>query len=108
MVLPTWTMEWHARQPSPACASGSWTSSVTGRSNFPSSSSATSWHPAHHFEAGTPAMPCMYSIDLRYHWLLNDEKWCIDERHCFTMSGWQPAWPQLSEVRKKFEGMRPL
>ena len=32
--------------------------------------------------ACVPTTSCMYSIDLRYHWLLNDEKWCAEEFHC--------------------------
>ena len=28
-----------------------------------------------------PTTSCMYSIDLRYHWLLNDEKWWAEEFH---------------------------
>ena len=31
--------------------------------------------------ACVPTTSCMYSIDFRYHWLLNDEKWCADEFH---------------------------
>ena len=34
------------------------------------------------FEGFVPTTSCMYSMDLRYHWLLNDEKWCMDEFHC--------------------------
>src|SRR5437762_8295909 len=50
-----------------------------------------------------PATSCMYSIDLRYHWLLNDEKWCIDELHCSYTSLWHR--PQAALVVKKSAGM---
>ena len=30
-----------------------------------------------------PTTSCMYSIDLRYHWLLNDEKRWADDCHCW-------------------------
>src|SRR3989442_10938315 len=48
----------------------------------------------------------MYSIDFRYHWLLNDEKWCIEDSHCAVMSGWQPVLPQAFDSRKKSCGIR--
>ncbi len=42
---------------------------------------AGSWQPPHHFDGFTPATSCMYSMLLRYHWLLNDEKWCAEPYH---------------------------
>ena len=71
--LPTWLMEWHDTQPRPACASGLSICSLTGVSNVPAKIIAWSWHPAHHLDGVVPTVSCMYSIDLRYHWLLNDE-----------------------------------
>src|SRR6266545_475479 len=47
----------------------------------------------------------MYSMDFRYHWLLNEEKWCIDDRHCSYSSLWHR--PQLSDVMKNVAGMMP-
>jgi len=44
-------------------------------------STAGSWHPPHHFDGLVPTVSCMYSIDLRYHWLLNEEKWCAELNH---------------------------
>ena len=81
IVLLTCTIEWHDVQPSPACASGVSICSLIGRSKRPSKNTAWSWQPAHHFDGFVPTTSCMYSIDLRYHWLLNDEKWCADEFH---------------------------
>jgi hypothetical protein len=74
IVLLTWTMEWHEVQESPAWASGVWICSLMGRSKRPLKKTAWSWQPAHHFEGRVPTTSCMYSMDLRYHWLLNDEK----------------------------------
>src|SRR5690348_4256690 len=108
MVLRTWVIEWQAVQARPTLASAVSTSSVTGLSNMPLNSTARSWQPAHHFDGWTPTTDCMYSIDFRYHWLLNDEWRCIDERHWATMSGWQPEAPQVSEVMKNVDGIRPL
>src|SRR5262245_928077 len=89
----------------PACDSGVSICSLMGRSILPVSSTAMSWHPPHHFEGLVPIMSCMYSIDLRYHWLLKDEKWCIEPSHCLTMSGWQVLLPHADcESRKKSEG----
>src|SRR5881628_970757 len=48
----------------------------------------------------------MYSIDLRYHWLLNDEKWCMEDVHCAVMSGWHPLLPHAFDSRKKSCGMK--
>src|SRR5881409_1898818 len=59
----------------------------------PVRSTAWSWQPPHHFDGFVPTTSCMYSIDLRYHWLLNDEKWCIEDSHWAVMSGWQPGLP---------------
>src|SRR6476469_5003521 len=72
--LSTWTMAWQEVQASPACASGVSICSLIGRSKRPLKKTAWSWHPAHHFEGWVPTTSCMYSIDLRYHWLLKDEK----------------------------------
>src|SRR5258705_249153 len=47
----------------------------------------------------------MYSTDFRYHWLLNDEKWWVDDFHWSKMSVWHR--PQLSLVMKKLAGMMP-
>ena len=47
----------------------------------------------------------MYSIDLRYHWLLKDEKWWALSFHCLKTSGWQR--PQASESRKNLASMWP-
>src|SRR5262245_19223724 len=105
MVLCTRAMEWQAVQESPAWASGVPRISCTGRSMRPENSGAGSWQPAHQREAGMPAMDCMYSMDLRYHWLLKDEKWCALSFHCFRMSGWQR--PQASESRKNLASMWP-
>ena len=82
IVLSTCEMEWHEVHASPAWASGVSICSLMGRSNRPLKNTAWSWQPAHHFEGFVPTTSCMYSIDLRYHWLLNDEKWCADEFHC--------------------------
>jgi hypothetical protein len=70
MVLPTAVIMWQAVQVIPACAWGVWTISWIGVSIIPDWRIAGSWQPPHHFEASTPATSCMYSIDLRYHWLL--------------------------------------
>src|SRR5438128_3120045 len=69
----------------------------------PVRSTAWSWQPPHHFDGFVPTVSCMYSIDLRYHWLLNDEKWCIDDCHCSYMSLWHR--PQLSLVMKNVAGI---
>jgi hypothetical protein len=45
----------------------------------------------------------MYSIDRRYHWLLNEEKWWADDCHWSYTSLWHRAHDSL--VRKKFAGM---
>src|SRR5262245_55601541 len=71
----------------------------------PEKSGAGSWQPAHQREAGTPATDCMYSMDLRYHWLLNEEKWWALSFHCLKMSGWQR--PQASESRKNSASIWP-
>ena len=81
IVLRTWTIEWHEVQPSPFCASGVSICSLIGRSKRPLKKTAWSWQPAHHLLGFVPTTSCMYSIDFRYHWLLNDEKWCADEFH---------------------------
>ena len=81
IVLLTCTIEWHDVQASPACASGVSICSRIGLSNFPSKSTAWSWQPAHQRDGFVPTTSCMYSIDLRYHWLLNDERWWADEFH---------------------------
>ena len=52
-----------------------------GVSIMPLNSSAGSWQPPHHFDGFTPTTSCMYSMLLRYHWLLNDEKWCAEPHH---------------------------
>ena len=74
MVLFTWTTEWHDVHDRPAWASSVWICSLMGRSNRPLKNTAWSWQPAHHLEGRVPTTSCMYSTDLRYHWLLNDEK----------------------------------
>src|SRR5207249_10095393 len=99
-------MEWHDVHASPACASGVAICSLIGRSNRPLKNTAWSWHPAHHFEWRVPTTSCMYSIDLRYHWLLSDEKCCIEDSHCAVMSGWQLVLPQAFDSRKKSCGIR--
>ncbi len=80
--LLTCTIEWHDVHARPTCASGVSICSLIGRSNLPANTTAWSWQPAHHLEGFVPTTSCMYSIDLRYHWLLNDAKWCADEFHC--------------------------
>src|SRR3954470_15019351 len=82
IVLCTLVIEWHDVHERPACASGVSICSFIGRSKRPLKNTAWSWQPAHHFDGFVPTTSCMYSIDLRYHWLLNDEKWCADEVHC--------------------------
>ena len=82
MVLSTSMIEWHATQPSPACASGVCSTSLIGRSIIPLNISAGSWQPPHHFEGFGPITSCMYSTDFRYHWLLNDDRWCAELYHC--------------------------
>src|SRR2546425_5065671 len=72
----------------------------------PVRSTAWSWQPPHHFDGFVPTTSCMYSIDLRYHWLLKDEKWCIDDSHCAVMSGWHPLLPHAFGSRKKSCGTR--
>src|SRR6266849_4747256 len=47
----------------------------------------------------------MYSTLLRYHWLLKEEKWCIELSHCLKISAWH-RW-QASDFMKYFEGMLP-
>src|SRR5215468_2047340 len=79
--LCTLVMAWQEVQASPARASGVSIWSLIGRSNRPLKKTAWSWQPAHHFEGLVPTTSCMYSIDLRYHWLLKDEKWWADEFH---------------------------
>src|SRR5262245_54813530 len=105
MVSFTPTIEWQTRQPIPACACGVSICSAIGRSIRPVRSTAWSWHPPHHLEGPVPTTSCMYSIDLRYHWLLNDEKWCMEDSHCAVMSGWHPLLPQAFDSRKKSCGM---
>ena len=81
IVLFTCTIEWQDVQLSPTWASGVSTCSLIGRSNLPAKITAWSWQPAHHFDGFVPTTSCMYSIDLRYHWLLKDAKWCAEEFH---------------------------
>src|SRR4030095_15304617 len=66
---------------------------------------AMSWHPPHHFEGFVPIVSCMYSIDLRYHWLLKEEKWWADDSHCAVMSGWHPLLQQDFASRKRSDRM---
>ncbi len=80
-MLRTCTIEWQEVQPSPFCASGVSTCSLIGRSKRPLKKTAWSWQPAHHLVGRVPTTSCMYSIALRYHWLLKDEKWCADAFH---------------------------
>src|SRR5678816_1135672 len=87
IVSFTWTMEWQTRHPMPACDSGVSICSLIGRSILPVSSTAMSWQPPHHFDDFVPMVSCMYSIDLRYHWLLKDEKWCMEPSHWVVISG---------------------
>src|SRR5262245_18931644 len=103
MVLPTCTMEWHDVQPSPACASSVSICSLIGRSKRPLKNTAWSWQPAHHFVGFVPTTSCMYSIDFRYHWLLNEKKWCMDDWNSSNSCLWQR--PQLSLVMKNVAGM---
>src|SRR5580704_15077424 len=74
IVLFTSTMLWHIKQLNPAFAAVVFSICRIVVSHIPLKSSEGSWHPAHHFEDFTPATSCMYSMLLRYHWLLNDEK----------------------------------
>jgi hypothetical protein len=76
---------------------------LIGRSNRPLKNTAIVTARAL-FGRLAPIVSRMYSIDLRYHWLLNDEKWWTDEDHCLKISRWQRA--QVSP-RKKFAGMMP-
>src|SRR5688500_657178 len=99
MVLATWVIAWQAVQPRPAWASGSWIISRTGFSIIPENSGAGSWQPAHQRAGFVPTTSCMYSMDLRYHWLLKDEKWWALSFHWSKMSLWQRA--QASDPRKK-------
>src|SRR5262245_24946375 len=96
-------MAWQPVQASPACDSGLSMISRSGRSMSPEYSGAGSWQPAHHFADCTPFTSCMYSIDLRYHWLLNDEKWCALSFHWAKTSLWQR--PHFSDSRKKLASM---
>ena len=64
-----------------------------------------SWQPPHHLEGLVPMTSCMYSTDLRYHWLLKEEKWWAEDSHWAVMSGWHPLFPQAFDSRKKSEGM---
>src|SRR5919109_2784491 len=105
MVSRTWVMAWQAVQASPTWASGVSRSCRTGVSIMPLSSRATSWQPPHQRDGRVPMTSCMYSMDLRYHWLLKEEKRCADSDHWRKMSGWQSA--QRCEVMKKVEGMWP-
>src|SRR5712692_7219974 len=105
MVSFTLTMAWQAVQASPTWASGVSRICRIGVSIIPLSRMATSWQPPHHLEGRVPIVSCMYSMDLRYHWLLKEEKRWADSDHCFTMSAWQSA--QRLELMKKVEGMRP-
>ena len=82
MVLSTSTIAWQATHPRPAWASGVCSTSLIGRSIMPLNISAGSWQPPHHFEGFGPITSCMYSIDLRYHWLLNDDRWWAELYHC--------------------------
>ena len=75
MSSPVLVIAWHELQPSPVCASWVAMNVSTGWSIIPLKSSAWSWQPAHHLADSTEFTSCMYSIDLRYHWLLKDEKW---------------------------------
>src|SRR5207237_10934025 len=103
MVLFTWAMEWHIMQPSPAWASGLCTNCLMGVSILPAYSTAGSWHPPHHFEGRVPTVSCMYSTLLRYHWLLNEEKWCTELYHWLKMSWWQRL--QESDSMKNLLGI---
>ena len=79
IVSFTRTMEWHDVHDSPAWAAGSSMISSMGASIMPENRSAWSWQPPHHFERSGPTTLCMYSTDLRYHWLLNDAlRWAED------------------------------
>ena len=75
-------MEWQEAQVRPAWASGVSSRPRIGVSNCPLNSTAWSWQPAHHFDGRGPITSCMYSTALRYHWLLKEEKWWAEERHC--------------------------
>src|SRR2546425_12782932 len=106
MVSFTATIEWQTRQPIPAWACGVSICCTIGVSIRPVRSTAWSWQPPHHLDGFVPTTSCMYSIDLRYHWLLNDEKWCIDDSHCAVMSGWHPLLPHAFDSRKKSCGIK--
>ena len=82
-MLFTSTMAWHVMQPEAGLRFGQVDRSRGSACRIsPLNSSAGSWQPAHHFEDFTPLTSCMYSMALRYHWLLNDEKWCAELFHC--------------------------
>src|SRR5215831_1827806 len=81
IVLSTETIAWHATQPRPTCDSGRLMIFLIGVSIRPLKSTAGSWQPPHHFDGFTPTTSCMYSMLLRYHWLLKDEKWCAEPNH---------------------------
>src|SRR3990172_8702578 len=107
MVSGTWTIEWHTRQPIPAWASGVVICSRIGVSIRPVRRIAMSWQPPHHLDGEVPTTSCMYSTDFRYHWLLNEEKWCAEESHWAVMSGWHPLFPHFLDSRKKSAGITP-
>src|SRR5581483_12060037 len=103
MVLFTRAMEWHIMQPKPACAWGVCTIWRMGVSIMPLYSTAGSWQPPHHFEGRVPTTSCMYSMLMRYHWLLKDEKWCAELCHSRYMSSWQRL--QESDSMKNLLGI---
>ena len=67
------TMEWHIMQPRPACASGRCTISLMGVSMQSAVEDRGIVAAAAPFGGLRADDSCMYSIDFRYHWLLNDE-----------------------------------
>ena len=82
MVSFTCAMEWQDMHPRPF-----WPSRVSSTSRMGcvcillAKTRAWSWQPPHQSEGLTPTVSCMYSMALRYHWLLNEAMWCIELCH---------------------------
>src|SRR5688572_30141411 len=66
----------------------------------PETSRAGLWQPAHHFAGTAPAPSRVCSYALRYQGFDSPEEACAEDFHWLRASGWQPAWPQVSEPRK--------
>src|SRR5215212_6939135 len=100
MVLRTLETAWQVAQVTPAWA-------TSGSALLPDSRRAGLWQPAHHFAGTSPAPSRVCSYALRYQGFDNpDEAWAEDF-HSRRTSGWQPAWPQVSEPRKTRPGSSP-